>query len=153
MAASVWEVCQVLTCSLMLMHAIAHGGCTDTVRVCTESWLCVKSPSRTRIGTARSFWVQHSCSSKTPLTRTAVMKLGPGLLLDSVRYCRLCESVRQQSSSLAGLSVTTDSVKSVKQQSLSLAALSVTTDSVKSVKQQSMALAALSLILLSFYSN
>ena len=37
MAASIWEVCQVLTCSLMLMHAIAHGGCTDTVRVCTES--------------------------------------------------------------------------------------------------------------------
>ena len=29
MAARVWEV---LTCAQVLMHAIAHGGCTDTVR-------------------------------------------------------------------------------------------------------------------------
>ena len=33
-----------LTCAHMLMHAIAHGGCTDTVRVCTESWLWEKNP-------------------------------------------------------------------------------------------------------------
>ena len=29
MAARVWEF---LTCAQVLMHAIAHGGCTDTVR-------------------------------------------------------------------------------------------------------------------------
>ena len=46
MAASVWGL---LTCTQMLMHAIAHGGCTDTVR---ETALEVDSgrkvPCRTR---------------------------------------------------------------------------------------------------------
>ena len=34
-----------LTCAQMLMHAVAHRGCTDTrKRVCTESWLWKKNP-------------------------------------------------------------------------------------------------------------
>ena len=38
-----------LMCSQMLMHAIAHGGCTDTVRVFTGSWRWEKKiPCRTR---------------------------------------------------------------------------------------------------------
>ena len=28
----------------MMVHAIAHGGCADAVRLCTESWLAEKNP-------------------------------------------------------------------------------------------------------------
>ena len=42
-----WYGCQCLgflTSAQMLMHAIAHGGCSGTVRVCTGSWLWEKIP-------------------------------------------------------------------------------------------------------------
>ena len=46
-----WYGCQCLgflTHAQRSMHAIAHEGCTDTVRVCTESWLWEKTiPCRT----------------------------------------------------------------------------------------------------------
>ena len=42
-----WYACQCwgfLMCTQVLMHVIAHGGCMDTVRVCTGSWLEGKIP-------------------------------------------------------------------------------------------------------------
>ena len=41
MAASAWDF---LTCARMLMHVIAHGGCTGIVRVCAGGWLLEKTP-------------------------------------------------------------------------------------------------------------
>ena len=45
-AASAWDF---LTCAQMLMHAIAHGGCTDTVRESAQEVDCEKSPLPHRV--------------------------------------------------------------------------------------------------------
>ena len=64
-----WYGCQCLgflTWTRMLMRAIAHGGCTDTVRVCTESWLSGrKNPCRTGNSNPRQYyaWFSDQCSN------------------------------------------------------------------------------------------
>ena len=73
--ACVWTVVRppmfgFLTCTQMLMHAIARGGCTDTVRVCTGSWLGLKYlaalGTQTHISIAPSFLVRHSTNWAIP---------------------------------------------------------------------------------------
>ena len=63
-----WYGCQCLgflTCTQMLMHAIAHGGCTDTVRksalklILGEIFLAALG-TRTRVSTAPCFSEGHS---------------------------------------------------------------------------------------------
>ena len=47
-----WYACQCLgslTCAQMLMHALARGGCTDTVRVCTGADSGRKIPCHTGV--------------------------------------------------------------------------------------------------------
>ena len=49
------------TCTQMLMHPFAHRGCKDTGKgVCTESWLCGKSPLF-----VQCIFVHLFCSSST----------------------------------------------------------------------------------------
>ena len=57
-----------LTCTQMLLHAIAHGGCTHTVRVCTGSGLWEKNPLPHRVSNPRhiNIALEVDCGRKIP---------------------------------------------------------------------------------------
>ena len=65
MAASVWDF---LTCAQMLMHAIAHGGCTDTLikgssllwKLTLEEKSLAAPGTRTRASIAPGFSRSHT---------------------------------------------------------------------------------------------